>query len=140
MWRRNKIIIIKNRWKGVIMKQRITAEDLQQLTDEQKQRLRIWWKPHAFDIFYDSGEKKRRVLLDAEMRGGSMVLFYGDRRVDYVIYHIDGDLNRNLLPLLNIGQMIELLHDRGGMKPFDLYDYVADDICDALWEAVKEVL
>jgi ATP-dependent helicase/DNAse subunit B len=32
------------------MKQRITVEDLQQLTDEQKEKLQEWWEPKVWDI------------------------------------------------------------------------------------------
>jgi hypothetical protein len=35
------------------MKQHISAEDLQELTQEQKDRLREWWKPEIGDMYVD---------------------------------------------------------------------------------------
>ncbi len=140
------------------MKHRIDASQLNELTDEQKQKLREWWKPQRFDIFYDFGGKRRLIVLEGELRGNSRVLYYGERRVDYVIYHIEGDLNTNLLPLLSIGQLIELLESKDEclnitkrtdleglgyeiqLRHLKYWHFQTGELCDALLEAVKEIL
>jgi hypothetical protein len=35
------------------MKRRITPEQLAELTEEQKDRLREWWKPEVGDFYYN---------------------------------------------------------------------------------------
>ena len=50
---------------------------------------------------------------------------------------------RLVMPLLSIGQMIEFLYEHKydyGDVDFLTFDDSTPDICDALWEAVKEVL
>jgi hypothetical protein len=111
------------------MKQRITVEDLNQLTDEQKQRLRDWWKPESYDRYASetaTGELK-----------------------PYGVYHWcenpEIQVKDKRFPLISIGQMIELLLNREPRHGFD-YDFAKcsftkdDEICDRLWNAVKEVL
>lgn len=108
------------------MKQHISVEQLQQLTEEQQQRLRELWKPKRFDVSYD-GENARS-------------LNFGDYNA-----------NKTESPLLNIGQMIELLRMKSPDKLKDIFFYMAyeieddeiqnvDDICDQLWEAIKSIL
>jgi spore germination protein GerM len=41
------------------MKHRITPEQLNELSDEQKERLRVWWKPQQGDYAYVVSEYKR---------------------------------------------------------------------------------
>jgi hypothetical protein len=109
------------------MKQRITIDQLQELTEEQQQRLEEWWKPEEGDLVYNK--------------------FFNE-------------FKQEELPLLDIGQMIELLRDTrpkvniyfsGSLGneitiPFDkipsLVSAIAkeSDICDCLWSAVKQVL
>jgi hypothetical protein len=110
------------------MKQRITVEQLQELTEEQQQKLREWWEPQDGDMFF---RNNRIQICD-------------------IGYHHDKD---ECLPLLDIGQMIELLLDKCG-KNLNIYqcknfntitvttfkEYFAQELCDSLWEAVKEVL
>ena len=124
------------------MKQTITVKQLQELTEEQKERLRSWWEPELYQ---------------------SMVNRYG---VKFYLESLDeGYLReiRNCLPLLSVGQCIELLEEKdpgswsiccsksGGwyITSSNLYApkyYIADggkdfeEIIDALWQAVKEVL
>jgi len=138
------------------MKQRITVEDLEQLTEEQKQRLREWWKPQSGDFMY-------------YLRRGKQVLinYIGDGISDDVIVHVDYIIGEELytkgdcLPLLNIGQMIELLEEgkmateiidikspRGLFNTYFVWygngdfpkKYEANELCNALWQAVKQIL
>lgn len=113
------------------MKQRITVEQLNELTEEQKEKLREWWEPADGDVFFRNG----RVQVCDEG-------YYHDKE--------------NCYPLLSTGQMIELLLSH---KEIDfMYDagfsYIKDtdielawngmnngaELCDALWEAVKATL
>ena len=119
------------------MKQYITPEQLQELSEEQKERLRSWWEPEL----YQHGVK-----------------FYLESLDEGYLREI-----RNCLPLLSVGQCIELLEAKdpgswsiccsksGGwyITSSNLYApkyYIADggkdfeEIIDALWQAVKEVL
>lgn len=117
------------------MKQRITAEQLNELTDKQKQKLWEWWKPELYDFGYDIKEKAPFVRSD---------LSFPKSKYDY--------------PLLSVGQMIELLESKDDclniIKRTDLegwgyeiqlrhlkyFKFQISELCDALWQAVKEVL
>ena len=93
------------------MKQHITTDQLNELSDEAKKKL------------FKYGVKISHICLavaDDE--------FY-ENSVPY----------EKWLPLLSIGQMIEFLGDKGGAKWIKIH---LDDVgpCNALWEAVKEVL
>ena len=122
------------------MKQHITPEQLQELTDEQRERLRGWWEPELYQL----------------NRYG--VKFYLESLDEGYLREI-----RGCLPLLSVGQCIELLEEKdpgswsiccsksGGwyITSSNLYApkyYIADggkdfvELIDALWQAVKEVL
>jgi len=128
------------------VKQRITIEQLNELSDAQKQRLRELWKPQDGDFIYSAKHGHPEFLEVAPMRG------YGD-------YLKNRDKS---LPLLNIGQMIEILseilldisivpkslltdkklwsititfRETTFMKSFE-----KSELCDALWQATKEIL
>ncbi len=125
------------------MKQRITPEDLSQLSDEQKRKLRDWWKPKLGDMcvqFSEFGTTK--IILE-----GNLVRV----REDGEIFGKCGHQYENPLPLLSIGQMIELLgeewqrkiycssmHDCGVYKNINYWK--DDELVNALWEAVKQIL
>jgi hypothetical protein len=115
------------------MKRRITPEQLAELTEEQKDRLREWWKPEIGDlnVFFENQKENVRIVLYAPHRQG--------------LY----------LPLLDIGQCIDLLDNF--VRQIDIYQIkektwtVVDaegevfecghkELIDALWEAVKSVL
>lgn len=116
------------------MKQRITVEQLAELTPEQQGRLRAWWKPEDGDWFADY-EKDECVVLKDEV----------------VSWHCP---DNNCLPLLSIGQCIELayyckpttpLHipirgEKENPKTFYAAGGGDVEILDALWQVVKEVL
>lgn len=119
------------------MKQHITPDQLNELSDKGKERLREWWKPKDGDFYENGGHVE--IVPDDWMK-------YGWRPW------------KGYIPLLSIGQMIEFLEEHGEL--FDVvknfFDYgttkatfedvglkeEADklEICDALWEAVKEPL
>lgn len=70
------------------MKQRITPEQANQLTNKQKYNLLQWWKPKLYQLMTNS---------------------YGHR---FYIISLDKDYLKELygcLPLLSIGQMFEIL-------------------------------
>jgi hypothetical protein len=118
------------------VKQRITCDDLSELTAEQKDRLRDWWKPAKGDWYY----------------------YPTIKHVDVINTSLIMDLERikkDHYPLLSIGQCIELLEKKKAIKSF--YDSGFNGIeipqgfiqldwpdnmefIDALWEAVKQVL
>lgn len=127
------------------MKQHITVEQLQELTEVQKERLKEWWRPRMGDWYYYP------VINHSDICATSLI----------------ADLKRmkkHYYPLLSIGQCIELLGERiyriAGPKseleilfPEDKQWWVgantekryndyfnADELIDALWQAVKEVL
>ena len=116
------------------MKQHITVKQLNELSNIQgKKKLRKWWKPKA----------------------GDKILMYEDQ----VKVLLEGYLpmekeKHNLLPLLSIGQMIEFLDEKDDYfrswytKGISTKEYkdrnfswkYKEEICDKLWEAVKEML
>lgn len=110
---------------------------LQELTVEQRERLREWWKPELYQ---------------------PMVNIYG---IDFYLTSLDGgylaELNK-CFPLLSIGQCIQLLVGKNMFKGFHksqtdgrfkiygencdkhmvIYDSL--ELIHALWQAVKAVL
>jgi hypothetical protein len=121
------------------MKQIITVEQLMELTEEQKQRLRELWKREFGDVFYITDYKDNK---EAQMQV-----------MDRVWQLIVKDYRKEFLPLLSIGQMIELLIQHHGEYWSDsiskingttysknIYFTYEDELCDALWQAVKQVL
>ncbi|QYY44756.1 hypothetical protein ACKE5C_19255 (plasmid) [Aneurinibacillus thermoaerophilus] len=103
------------------MKQRITTEQLKELTPKQQERLIEQWYSRETNAY------NRRVAEDV-------------------------DVSWNGMPLLSIGQMIELLQTTGILMSNeqtnfgwhihigDVAKYTAQELCDALWEAVKSIL
>jgi hypothetical protein len=115
------------------VKRRITVEQLQELTEEQKKKLNEWWRAEGFrlyDIAYDEKLGEKVNVCNQE----------------YI------DLTINSLPLLDIGQMIEILGHRLSKIDYDGFinnyyvqirevaTYGKYELVDALWEAVKNVL
>lgn len=96
------------------MKQHITEEQLNELSDIGKKTLKEWGLKRNWN-----NEKPNIVFLtDGKVQGW--------------------------LPLLSIGQMIEFLNDRE-LRQFtsrfmEMVEESDKELCDALWEAVKEVL
>jgi hypothetical protein len=136
------------------MKQHISKEELLQLNPEQQEKLRAWWKSNIQT--YDVGcyEFGRGVVVRVIEGSESMHLA------------IDNDLK--MLPLLSIGQCIELLHefvkerdnnrlmiwemvnhpwnvealDKDDSKWGEEHIWIQDkeELIDALFEAVKSIL
>lgn len=122
------------------MKQRISAEDLAELTPEQQERLREWWTPEVGDY----------IVHDTQGAG----CLFGD---------IGIMVKAHMLPRLSIGQCIELLKDKDiatlqkvmrimlaptfTVNPLpkmacalsDTEALAPIELIDALWQAVKEV-
>jgi len=125
------------------MKLRIDTAQLNELSDAQKQRLRELWEPKDYDvILYKTPH---------EHDGGvtSIKISYGflDSEIIDMDSDVDGYYNINdCLPLLSIGQMIEILQKNNISNNLLSYcnAYImrieCEDICDALWQAVKEIL
>ncbi|MDD4690584.1 MAG: hypothetical protein PHE51_12690, partial [Eubacteriales bacterium] len=110
-----------------------------ELAEEQKQRLRELLKPAIGDMFILSGKYK---VID-------VINGLDDENGDYFCYYDNFVAEKEkCLPLLDIGQMIELLEN----LQFDWFDEICtdegvypqpikgDNLCDALWQAVKQVL
>jgi hypothetical protein len=124
------------------MKRRITPEQLAELTAEQKDRLREWWKPEIGDCYYYGFEDMFAVVTPENL---TAVMFTKKN-------------STKTLPLLDIGQCIDLLEWKDEcfniVKKIDLegwgyeiqlrltkyYKFATGELIDALWEAVKSVL
>lgn len=125
------------------MKQRIAVEQLMDLTEEQKQKLREWWKPQEGDFFLRVTTKGKIDFIP---------FIFNAREFEFANY------KEFKIPLLSMGQMIELLHTNHNLEHIEymsgngtyevtvnpyvrLIEYKqAVELCDALWEAVKEIL
>lgn len=137
------------------MKQHITPDQLNELSDKGKEKLREWWKPVEGDQCIDPYEQ-----------------------IQTTVWCCEDDVEEGSLPLLSIGQMIEFLDEsewiesihapqhgelnKGDLKhkdddtyweerdmsnPYNWQVYTTTvgswntkELCDALWEAVKEVI
>jgi len=146
------------------MKQRITFKQLNQLDEEQQRIVRDWWKPEINDIF---------TTIDEDMCIQESELIIKNIEWDDSIYDWSSEVAHNkdsLLPLLNIGQIIQLIQEKGEYKFGRLEDlgfdtvprtlglsYMLDlvdlsekrvikvrdsgnELCDLLWEGVKKSL
>ena len=129
------------------MKRRITVEQLNELTPEQKQKLRELWKPQADDKVMDFRGKESHISMLSTH-------FYKE------VYGNEGlkKFQETMLPLLSIGQMIELLESKDQclniVKRTDLegwgYEiqlrqsgyckFTTSELVDGLWEAVVKFL
>jgi len=121
------------------MKQRIDVSQLQELNPEQQERLRQWWEPEFGDVFIipENGEEIHAV----------------DRSWLLIIRN-----DPRFLPLLSVGQCIELLVDKNEFKGFhksqtdgrfkvygedhkhSMTIYDSSELIDALFEDVKSIL
>lgn len=125
------------------MKQHITIDQLNELSEQGKEKLREWWKPQVGHmVLWDH-------LSGPLTRNGECM--WDDLTKD--------DFEKDdYLPLLSIGQMIEFLNensmritrqDHEGAECWYIEHSKFDnnkiwmfipELCDALWEAVKQVL
>lgn len=131
------------------MKQHITIEQINELSKNGKERLRKWWKPKNGDIYSNEGEQEIFHFPCA----GEYCAMEGKTKMTY-----PSGLQVKFYPLLSIGQMIEFLDEHASQFVldygtsefgewqkhwrliFDENQYECDELCDALWEACKEVL
>lgn len=127
------------------MKQHITVDQLTELSDKGKARLRESWQPQNGDkVWYDDQTKS------------GYVGFLTDNGEGYWNDMSDPDWNKNdFMPLLSIGQMIEFLDEK---QPYQygihrrIVDWkvvvhdrqygkvMGEELCDSLWQAVKQIL
>lgn len=116
------------------MKQRITVEQLQELTPEQREKLREWWKPEEYDL----------AVVNGAIRGcyddGEYTCF------DFITKEFRKDSGCNITgpayPLLSIGQCTEILSSKSTVFNNEkcFYETLEPELIDALWGAIKEVL
>jgi len=134
------------------MKQHITIDQLNELSDKGKEKLRKWWKPDIRDwrMVTCIGTKHFEFKYENFMKPED------EANKDYIKW-----IKNNGLPLLSIGQMIEYLKKECIKYPDKFYKMdnqvyslmlamsdirkinVIDwqgELCDSLWEAVKENL
>lgn len=124
------------------MKQHIRPSQLAELSDEQKEKLRDWWTVREGDRFFVENKWED---IAGESAPGRVESF----DCDGLTYS-----KTECLPLLSVGQMIELVKKLHRVvfidsnNPNNLWTvkvapelvYQADELIDALWQAVKEVL
>ena len=114
------------------MKQRITSEQVSELTEKQKKKLRERWKPETYDIVIDDNNNDYVIEVDKKGRIGFVMDNEGiippQKKIDF-------------LPLLSVGQMIELLDEEQNFyKLTDIIRLGPYSLCDNLWQEVKAVL
>lgn len=100
------------------MKQHITINDLNTLSEEGKKRLRAYWKPKEYDLYY------------SESYSGEPIVYEERIGLEY---------KGEQLPLLSIGQMIEFLIKDTIYVVYGPIE-LEENLADILWSAVKEVL
>jgi len=129
------------------MKQIITKEQLQELAPEQQNKLRDYWMPQPYDqVAYTYKYKDEWVTSKITIKG----LYNGNPTKVEEVSCFDGEyvfLKSQCLPLLNIGQMFEILL---GCNCIDCAKRMLDErthnkiygmeLCDALWILIKEYL
>jgi hypothetical protein len=150
------------------MKRRITPDQLNQLTEEQKQKLRELWKPEIGDWFYFRGMDKNEDRVDETQCIIKFATHKGELLLHYAEYARIP--KSECLPLLDISMMIELLESHNinwcdklfKISYYNEYEEIFDEnhiavdelsaskeeitkwyrgeLCDALFEAVKAVL
>ena len=123
------------------MKQRISVEDIKQLTPDQQAKLRAWWQPQDGDYFSTKYEE--------QFVGEALPINYGE--------YEKAKPSDSECPLLSIGQCLELLgnklfsitppwdsHNRLGTWSIWVdgqgYGEKGDELINVLWQAVKSIL
>jgi len=151
-----------------IMKQHISVKQLDELSKKGKDKLRRWWKPSVGEwfitkypsLYVDYGEtevsaedESPQLLTGQPVDSG----YYGwklgenfpplEYKDDEVVLKRAEEVGKDALPLLSIGQMIEFLEEKHELEEDDFGQTCIpngegkiNDICDSLWQAVKEIL
>ena len=126
------------------MKLHITVEQLNELSEKGKERLREWWKKHLeYGTFFAWKNNKRQ-------KNWYVELWYEGSE-----FEMPNKWN-NFYPLLSIGQLIQFLDEHiktpynnlfiktnhGAWQMTDIIGTTEhyDELCDALFEAVKDIL
>lgn len=133
------------------MQQHISVEMLNELSPEARERLRTWWKPQWGDVYWLPPYHTLHVVTYCDETGIKPLGYWPCYRQQ----------KSEVLPLLSIGQLIELLSQRGRMgltSPWPIPmapshttwrvscsamrqpDKTADEPIHALWDAAKAVL
>jgi hypothetical protein len=118
------------------MKQHITPEDINELSENQLHNLKALWTPQEGDTFIikENGLSFLNNFISTFSR-------------DSLKNFRNGVPPDNYLPLLSIGQMIELLGDdieilpcknKGKIEEWYVNGYFCVELCDTLWEVVKD--
>ncbi|TCZ76165.1 hypothetical protein E0485_15110 [Paenibacillus albiflavus] len=128
------------------MKQRIAIEQLDELAEQQKEKVREWWygsPPRLSDVYVV------KVKYDDLTRYEGPHIYSGHR--DFLEDYYTGEA----LPFLSIGQMIDLLESNGcgiSMSTYkDEWEVAArkdgiskvaieKELCDTLWNVLKQIL
>jgi len=131
------------------MKQRINIDQLQELTLIQQNKLRELWQPKQYDyVAYTYEYYEKWEINEVIIKG----LYNGNPTKVEEISNIDGEyvfMKDKCLPILNIGQMIEILgndwYDELFICQFYHNEYYVEnsydgEFVDALWEKVKYIL
>nr|WP_150959222.1 hypothetical protein [Aneurinibacillus sp. XH2] len=121
------------------MKQRITVEQVLQLSEEQRGRVRQLWTPDNGDrVLYRS---KEGVItgIDSLNAGGTFFVETIDKKWRALLVE-----KKECIPLLSIGQMVELiaaLHEEGDESLNAIFpkmeEWTAGELCDRLYEAIR---
>ena len=138
------------------MKQHITPKQLNELSENGKDKLRKWWKPQGNEFLYTPEYE-----MGTRTKKWSVMQNCDAWAEDWERYKKDFEWCRLALPLLSIGQMVEFLGKdwakltlKAWEKPMgplakcpppwaiDVPSRVLgrENLCNNLWEAVKEVL
>lgn len=110
------------------IKQRISVDQLQELTPGQQEKLREWWQVEKGDwyIYNFKWENVAKFELEGDICGH-----------DYPTVVV----KKNCLPLLSIGQMLQFLQGKTSAVGETWVDLSYDsELIDALFQAVKEIL
>jgi len=131
------------------MKQRINIDQLQELTSDQQNKLRDLWKPKQYDYVAYTYEYYEKLITNEVVIKG---LYNNDPNFVEEVSDLEGEYvfpKCNCLPLMNIGQMIEILgndwYDELFICQFYHNEYYVEnsydgEFVDALWEKVKYIL
>lgn len=138
------------------MKIRLYKEDILSLTDEQTDKLMELWEPKIYDvvlikeIINDDAEYWESSVADRSINGNLLTLSEIDESYGDTLVEVH---TKDCLPLLSIGDLMEILdsneesiftmnkfHDSIYQVSINGKSYYGDNKCNALFEALKEVL
>lgn len=126
------------------MKQYITLEQLQELSPEQQEWLRRWWRPEEWELIYVTNEELNTFGQAIRISGINPTC--GSFPMKLCVDVGGWCLKSEVLPLLSIGQCIELLLDKeyqaswGEVLEDISYREGDNELIDVLWEEIKSIL